>query len=357
MVQFYWDSYFVIHSLLRDGEFDLAKGIVENCLFLVERHGMVIANRKRWSAGSQLPFLSQMVKAIYRVTGDKLWLARAAATVELEYAGYWLNDDHLAYRGLSRYHAPPCYPADCVPAITMDHEASWDLSPRFEEADVLELLPVDLNSNLFAYECDLQFFCSELSNPDGAEYWSKRALARSAAMKDLMWDEQDGLYYDFNFVRGVPKRLKSLASFFPLFHKLADHKIGQRVCESLPAFEKPFGLVTCDQDYGYTDRQWNYPIGWAPLHLIVYFALKNYGASDESQRIALKWLNLNLEVWNGSGKLFEKYDVVSGTSNVLNDRYKNQEGFAWTNGVFQDLVADLSESAKEMSPAEVISYA
>ncbi|WP_421659390.1 trehalase family glycosidase [Leptothermofonsia sp. ETS-13] len=57
VVQFYWDSYFIILSLLRGNRFELAKGMVENCLFLVEQHGMVIANRKRWAAGSQLPFV------------------------------------------------------------------------------------------------------------------------------------------------------------------------------------------------------------------------------------------------------------------------------------------------------------
>ena len=54
---FFWDSYFIVLSLLKSGNFELAKGMVENCLFLVDRHGMVIANRKRWAAGSQLPFL------------------------------------------------------------------------------------------------------------------------------------------------------------------------------------------------------------------------------------------------------------------------------------------------------------
>src|SRR5262245_22268712 len=48
MVQFYWDSYFINLGLLRSGHVELAKGIVENCFYLIEKHGMVIANRKRW---------------------------------------------------------------------------------------------------------------------------------------------------------------------------------------------------------------------------------------------------------------------------------------------------------------------
>jgi neutral trehalase len=42
-----------------------------------------------------------------------------------------------------------------------------------------------------------------------------------------------------------------------------------------------------------------------------------------------------------NGALFEKYDVVAGSSQVLTDRYKNQKGFGWTNGVYVALVNSL----------------
>ena len=103
MVEFYWDSYFINLSLIRGGKIDLAKGMVENCFYLIERHGFVIANRKRWAAGSQLPFLSQMVRDIFNVTADRRWLATAVQFVQAEYERYWLSISHLAYNGLSRY--------------------------------------------------------------------------------------------------------------------------------------------------------------------------------------------------------------------------------------------------------------
>jgi alpha,alpha-trehalase len=341
MVQFYWDSYFVMDPLLRGGHFELAKGMVENCLFLVERHGMVIANRKRWASGSQLPFLSQMVRSVYTVSGDKAWLAWAAAIVENEYANHWLNEDHLVRGGLSRYHAPSCYPLENIADITMDHEASWDLSPRFDREDVLHLLPVDLNCNLYTYEKDFAFFCDQAGQREAATRWTERAETRAEQINELMWDAEDGLYYDYDFVRAERKKIRSLVTFFPMFHRIASEERAERISAGIRLFEHEYGLATCDQTYGYVDRQWNYPVGWAPLHLIVFSGLRHYGANAEAQRIALKWLGLNLEVWKRTGKLFEKYDVVLGSSEVLEDRYKNQEGFAWTNGVFCSLVTEL----------------
>lgn len=347
IVQFYWDSYFIIISLLLEGKFDLAKGMVENFLFQVETHGMVIANRKRWSAGSQLPFLSEMVRDIYRIEKDRVWLAKALDIVEKEYQNYWLNEDHLvADYCLSRYSAPSYFPRDYLAQITMDNESTWDMSPRFDVDDILCLLPVDLNCNLFMYERNFASLYQELGQPDISNQWLERSELRKRLINNLMWDDSDGLYYDFNYELKSVKKVKSLATFFPLFYGLAEHEQAKRVRENLPIFEQEFGLATCDQDYGYKDRQWNWPVGWAPLHWIVYQGLKNYGYQEDAERIALKWLNLNYKVWRETGSFFEKYDVVKGSHQVLEDsRYSaNQEGFGWTNGVFQALVVDLCET-------------
>jgi alpha,alpha-trehalase len=344
MVQFYWDSYFINLSLLRSGKTELAKGIVENCFYLLQQHGMIISNRKRWAAGSQLPFLSQMVHDVFERTLDNTWLVNAVKFVEAEYRDYWLNSVHLTACGLSRYHAPPCYPSTHIAEITMDHEATWDLSPRFEKTDVLHLLPVDLNSNLFAYENDLAHFYGVLGRRQEAAAWKSLAEARAARMHELMWDDQDGLYYDYDFVRRQPKRVRSLATFFPLFHGLADLSSAAKVVNNLSLFELDHGLATCDHDYRFGDRQWNFPIGWAPLHWLAFKGMTRYGHEAAAVRIALKWLNLNYRIWQQTGAFFEKYDVQNGSQDVLTDRYRNQEGFGWTNAVFHSLIESLGSS-------------
>ena len=336
------DSYFIIQSLLLSACNAFVQAIIDNCFYMIDKYGMVTANRKRWAAGSQLPFLASMVLDLYKeMTRDREWLRKAASSLERELRGYWLNTEHLAYRGLSRYHCPPYFPKDAIAAITLDNEATWDLSPRFDEDDVLSLLPVDLNSNLFIYERALAFAFRELDDPSTSLVWEQRAEARRTAIMELMWDEDDGLFYDFNFSSRRRKKVRSLATFSPLFAGLADHKQAERIRENLRLFETPYGLLTCDHDYGYTDRQWNHPIGWAPLHWIVYHGLKNYDYGEDARRIASKWIDLNLRIWKRTGKFYEKYDVVIGSHDVLTDRYSNQDGFGWTNAVFHALVDDM----------------
>ena len=127
---------------------------------------------------------------------------------------------------------------------------------------------------------------------------------------------------------------------FPPFFGLASHNQAERVCKNALLFEHEYGFATCDHAYAYNDRQWNYPLGWAPLHYVVYNGLKRYGHREDASRVALKWLNLVYSVWRKTNKVFEKYDVVRGTHEVLTDRYKNQEGFGWTNAVFHLLVSE-----------------
>jgi alpha,alpha-trehalase len=346
MVQFYWDSYFTILGLVRSGYIPIAKGMVENCFYSIDHHGMVIANRKRWAAGSQLPFLSSMVDEIYSVTRDRIWLKRAVYYIEKELNHYWMDADHLAYRGLSRFHAPTMYPASAIAAITIDHEASWDLTPRFETNDVLNLLPIDLNCNLYKYEIDLSKFWKELGDERKCSFWRKRAAQRRTTMNELFWDEVEGMYFDYNFILHKRKYVKSLAAFFTMAYGLCTKAQALQLRDRLADFEHEYGLTTCDQQYGFNDRQWNFPIGWAPLHWIVYTGLQVQGFGSDAQRIATKWLILNIDVWKRTGAIFEKYDVVIGSEKVLTDRYVNQTGFAWTNGVFIALLDEVIKATQ-----------
>ena len=113
IVQFYWDSYFIMQSLLLNSSTDLVKGMIENCFYMLDKYGMVIANRKRWAAGSQLPFLASMVLDLYKVTGDREWLRKAVSFLEKELGSYWLNTEHLAYRGPKSIPLSTLFPERC----------------------------------------------------------------------------------------------------------------------------------------------------------------------------------------------------------------------------------------------------
>ena len=53
--------------------------------------------------------------------------------------------------------------------------------------------------------------------------------------------------------------------------------------------------------------------------------------------IAKRWIETNVQVFQRTGKLFEKYDV-SGSAEARGGEYPLQDGFGWTNGVLRRLL-------------------
>ncbi|HSX18808.1 MAG TPA: trehalase family glycosidase, partial [Candidatus Saccharimonadales bacterium] len=114
-------------------------------------------------------------------------------------------------------------------------------------------------------------------------------------------------------------------------------------------------LANLEMDWGIsqsvrfvTNKQWDWPNGWAPMQLRVVEALLRYGYIENARRLMKKWLAVNIKVFKETGAMWEKYDVVRGGVGVP-DRYPTPPGFAWTNAVFMLMVRMLeqTEDAKE----------
>src|SRR5437763_586488 len=70
-----WDSYFIQVGLLRDGEIDLAKDMIDNFIYEIENYGKVLnANRTYYLTRSKPPFLAETIRGVYKKTGDRRWL-------------------------------------------------------------------------------------------------------------------------------------------------------------------------------------------------------------------------------------------------------------------------------------------
>ncbi len=343
---FYWDSYFTMLGLRHDPSHrPLMLGMVTNCVYMVEQFGRVLnSNKKIWSTRSQLPYLTSMIELCRPFAEDDAWLERCYDAAILEYEGYWTTGNHVFDNGLSRF-----FEDSGDNYMTRHTEASWDMSPRFNDDDTTSLAPVDLNANLFVYEEHLSAEMERRTNPGEAERYRRLASDRRSTMHDLMWDHESKMFYDYNVDRQRRTNIASLATFVPMWAGMVDEATAEQIASTLPRFERAHGLATCDHDYGYVDRQWNHPFGWAPLHSMVCTGLRRYEFFDAAARIARAWCELNAQVFHDTGTMWEKYDVVSGTVAEVHDRYANQVGFGWTNGVFVDLVNDVLHDASESS--------
>lgn len=337
---YYWDSYFMVQGLMDAEHQELTTGILENLLALFTRFSIIPnASRTYLMGRSQPPFLTTFIFDLYQTYGlDQDWLKRVITIAQQEYETVWMGvkkpHERLAYRGLSRYYDIN-YLHDLAEA-----ESGWDMTPRFDRK-ALNHLPVDLNALLYKYEKDFARAAAIFGDKREAARWEDAASVRKQTMDELMWDKVRGLYYDYNFVKQKRGGVSSLAAFFPMWAGMVDEKQAAALVKALRRFENKGGLATTDAlpigqfVLGSMPTQWAYPNGWAPLHFIVVKALERYGYHKDARRIAMKWLKTNLNWFNDCGLFLEKYNVVAPDKPPVKGVYPSQEGFGWTNAVFE----------------------
>ena len=392
-----WDSFFIQMGLLRDGEFELAKDMADNFIYEVRRYGKILnANRTYYLTRSQPPFFTQMVLAVYRNTQDRDWLAQAWPAIE-QYYKYWTEEPHLTPEsGLSRYYDLGQGPAPEVVSSELDRqhrtdydrvleyfrthrvteydisqfydskhnrltplfykgdrsmrESGFDPSNRFGpfSADIIHYNPVCLNTLLYLMETESSQILEILGRREEAGRWRERARNRAERINHLMWDAEQGLYFDYNFEHRVIRKYPFLATFYPLWAGIASPDQAARVAANLPLFERPGGLQTSTRQTG---AQWDAPFGWAPLEWIAVQGLRRYGYQAEANRIARKFLSLVLREYEKDGVIVEKYDVVRARADIghrLHFGYtSNEAGFGWTNAVFTALFDGLPASEQQ----------
>lgn len=392
-----WDSYFTQVGLVRDGEMSLAKNMVDNFVYQIDHYGRILnANRTYYLSRSQPPFLTQMILNVYRKQPDKAWLRSTIPAVE-KYYRFWIEEPHLTREtGLSRYFDLGNGPApevlsgerddqgrdhyDLVKDYYRKHdvkdyelgqyydkekdqltdlfykgdrsmrESGFDPSNRFGpfNIDIIHYDPVCLNSLLYLMETDTAEILRTLGNDSQARIWTNRAQQRRQTVNRLMWDEKDGLYYDYNFSEKRLRRYPFITTFYPLWVGIADKRQAARIVASLHLFERPGGLLTSTHVSG---SQWDAPFGWAPTEMIAIEGLRRYGYNRDADRITANLLSLILKEFIQHNTIVEKYDVERRESEVsagLKFGYKSNEiGFGWTNGAFLELYALLPEGEKQ----------
>ncbi len=386
-----WDSYFIVVGLLREGEIERARNMVENFLYEIEHYGKILnANRTYYLTRSQPPFLTRMILELYERTRDRAWLARTPPLIE-RYYRYWTEPPHLTPEtGLSRYFDSGSGPAPEVLAHERDEsgrthydrvrqyyrthrvteydltlfydpetdrltdlfyvadrsmrESGFDPSGRFGpfNAGVLFYNPVCLNTLLYVMEKDMARILRELGRGPEARQWERRARHRRARIQRFLWDERAGLYFDYNFRTGQRRAYPFVTTFFPLWAGLATRRQAARLRAQLSLFERAGGLQTSTS---VTGNQWDAPFGWAPMQMIAVKGLRRYGYHKEANRIAINFISLVLKEFLEHGAIFEKYDVVRRESDVaagLRFGYTaNEIGFGWTNAAVVELLAEL----------------
>jgi alpha,alpha-trehalase len=120
---------------------------------------------------------------------------------------------------------------------------------------------------------------------------------------------------------------------FPLFCKVATPQQAAAVAQRIEArYLRSGGVVTSLEKFQ-SDQQWDFPNGWAPLQWATIAGLVNYDYDDLAREIARRFVALARRVYDRTGKMMEKYNVVDLDRPGGGGEYSNQVGFGWTNSI------------------------
>ena len=378
---YYWDSYFTALGLLESHHNALVESMFNNFLDLQSRYGCIPnGNRSYFLSRSQPPVLSLMVELLLPLKkNDPVFLTQCIKGVEAEYK-FWMcgkelvSDDNPEHKRLvkmddgsflNRYWDDNCSPRpesyrediellnESEPDDTDSFyrniraacESGWDFSSRWlDDTNSLasirttRILPIDLNCLLYKQEMLLSHYYSLLGHDYSSSKYLNYATSRKSAINRYMWSADDSFFMDFDLDTQAQSSVKSLAGVLPLFVELANVKQGEKVSKVIEdEFLQKGGLITTCIE---SDQQWDAPNGWAPLHWFAVEGLLKYQQNVLANKIQHRWLNTVELYFKRTGKLMEKYNVCQQDDKAEGGEYDVQEGFGWTNGVYQAFSAN-----------------
>ncbi|WP_211101426.1 alpha,alpha-trehalase TreA [Niveispirillum sp. SYP-B3756] len=380
---YYWDSYFTMLGLVRDGRMDLVQSMVADFEHLLETYGRIPnGTRSYYLSRSQPPFFSLMVNLLPK--GNEATQRHHLAALKREHDFWMSGSDCLAEQAhqpdacrrvvrladgslLNRYwddrdsprdesyaedvetarQAPDRPAAEVYRHLRAAAESGWDFSSRWlddpaklSSIRTTDIIPVDLNSLLWQLERSIALRCALLEDRACADLFERQAAARQGAIIRHLWQPDEGRFADYDFRNARPAPVLSAATLFPLFAGLATPSQAEAVA-ALTEREllAPGGLRTTQIRNG---QQWDAPNGWPPLQWVAVEGLARYGHRPLARDIAQRWIGTVDRTYRATGKLLEKYNVEERLPGGGGE-YPLQDGFGWTNGVTRALIARYPE--------------
>ena len=383
---YYWDSYFTMLGLAASGRNDLLKAMTDNFAWLIDTYGHVPnANRTYYLSRSQPPMFVFMVDLCeqYGVSRAEHYLPQ----LRKEHA-YWMEGAEELRPGeqhrhvvrtadgglLNRYWDDRDTPREesYREDVTTGRESErnshqvyrdlraaaasgWDFSSRWCVANgglcttrTTAILPVDLNAFLYRLEEAIAELSAKAGDDISAQSFSEQAAQRRDAMHRLMWNEQAGAFFDYDWQQDTIRENLTAATVAPLFCGLASLEQATRVATAVSErLMTEGGLSTTEVESG---EQWDRPNGWAPLQWLAVAGLRRYRHDELAADIAQRWIETVVELYKRQHKLVEKYRLrgqCRGTpGGGRGGEYPLQDGFGWTNGVTRRLLQDYPQQGQ-----------
>ncbi|XP_058060859.1 trehalase isoform X1 [Anopheles bellator] len=378
---YYWDSYWIVKGLLLSEMYSTTKGMLENFLSIVQRFGFIPnGGRIYYSMRSQPPLLCGMVKAYVDATNDTKFAMDSVETLEREFQFFMNNymtevhNHQLATYGYkSSGPRPESYREDVKTAAIferdedkqdyycelkaaaesgMDFSSRWFIKDGTNAGNLTDLkcrsiVAVELNAILYWNALIIAEFYglrNDIHSADKRREYLDKAEELRKAINAVLWDEQEGAWFDYDLINKKPRKYFTPTNLSPLWvgcYDKGDTALPKRILayiERLQLDRYPGGVPNTLQS---TNEQWDFPNVWAPMQHMLVMGLDSLDSREAKElafRWGQRWVRSNYIAYNKTHAMFEKYDAQELGGHGGGGEYDVQTGFGWTNGAAMDLM-------------------
>ena len=264
------------------------------------------------------PFLAQILNLVKYVYKEENLINEAYYEKLKKYINYWLIEMDSNKNGLSEWMS------SVHTGMDNQHERAGYWNDRFCEG-------VDLNSYLYLELNAFADIAESLNKKNDADYYKTKAENIKTLILNLMWNDEDGIFYDLDMRTGKQIKVKSVSCFMPIWAKIATPGQAKRMIfdhifnssEFWTAY--PVSAYAKSED-GYRTELRAEDVGcnwrantWINTNYMIYHGLKYYSYNDLASLLAHKTKQLvdksgNREYYNSETGEGIKQDPFWGWS-------------------------------------------
>jgi len=326
-----WDSW--KHAVaLAYFEPDVAKNQVRAMYDFQDQHGMIAdcvfpdttIESHNWR-DTKPPLSAWAVWSIYEQTKDSSFVAELYFKI-LKYHEWWYkNRDHNG-NGLCEYGSTDGTEIAARWESGMDNAVRFDhikMVENNESAWSMDQESVDLNSYLFAEKHYLKNMAELLGMAEDVEKYKSEAAQLKKQIQTLMYDPDDGYFYDIRLEDGSFVKVKGPEGWIPLWAGIASRDQAEAVIKKLMdpnIFNTKIPFPTLDASHSEFNPEkgyWRGPV-WMDQAYFALMGMKKYGYENEALQLTSKIFS---EIQYPA--LFENYHPISGAG-------LNSPHFSWT---------------------------
>ena len=326
-----WDSW--KHAVaLAHFEPDVAKNQVRAMYDFQDQYGMIAdcvfpdttIENHNWR-DTKPPLSAWAVWSIYEQTKDSSFVAELYFKI-LKYHEWWYkNRDHNG-NGLCEYGSTDGTEIAARWESGMDNAVRFDhikMVENNESAWSMDQESVDLNSYLFAEKHYLKNMAELLGMAEDVEKYKSEAAQLKKQIQTLMYDPDDGYFYDIRLEDGSFVKVKGPEGWIPLWAGIASRDQAEAVIKKLMdpnIFNTKIPFPTLDASHSEFNPEkgyWRGPV-WMDQAYFALMGMKKYGYENEVLKLTSKLFN---EIQYPA--LYENYHPITGEG-------LNSPHFSWT---------------------------